>query len=643
MNRGAETEKETCRSPVSSQSKAAEQRNRTKIIHVVYLIAALDITWMFLQFSVTPYLAKKLGFDTLWVGYLQTMVGVMQLFGGPMFGRFGDLFGARLALSLACSATVVFFLLLAIADHPAMLFIHKLPTVFMHVLPASQMVVADLSEPEKRADALSKLGLCFGVGMVVGSTLGGHLNTRYGETFTACFGAAGSAFSLLLVLKFIPKTTKAEVPKTNTDDPPRKMERFPKVMHCKNQLSVFGKKIGVPERDPRRELRQREAMLRTQKEMLKEGKSCRAIGDQMRKKLLMMQQKSGASRTRKPGRAASLSKIESLEKELLSQTEELKKTQKRCEELKQSLTQVAVQFQQCRATVREQKEKLKAVTAERNVHRTVAEKLRVELADIKKKQRIEKLRKNVARMTAKVKQSSRLPPPASLMKTGDKLKYSHCLLVPVYNVMKYENKSKSIFSVGEITRLMKFPGVTPTFLVKIIASLPSGIFQVMFSIIALDFFKLQPEENGYLMAYFGIASMVIQGGVIGRLTARYSENSLLLLSIGVSSFVGLAQAYMQNVFQFCFTVVPMMFSLSMFNVITDSMLTKSVPSSDTGTMMGLCSSVQSLLRTVGPTLGGFLYVNYGISSIGLIQFFVNMAVFMYLLQRRLNKTPKLKE
>lgn len=30
----------------------------------------------------------------------------------------------------------------------------------------------------------------------------------------------------------------------------------------------------------------------------------------------------------------------------------------------------------------------------------------------------------------------------------------------------------------------------------------------MFSIIALDFFKLEPEQNGYLMAYFGIVQMV---------------------------------------------------------------------------------------------------------------------------------------
>uniref|UniRef100_A0A669B9P3 Organic cation transporter-like protein 2 n=1 Tax=Oreochromis niloticus TaxID=8128 RepID=A0A669B9P3_ORENI len=386
-------------------------------IYAVYLIAALDITWMFLQFSVTPYLAKKLGFDTLWFGYLQTTVGVIQLLGGPMFGRFADLFGARTALSLACASTVVFFLLLAIADTPAMLFIHKIPTIFMHVLPASQMVVTDLTKPEKRADALSKLGLCFGIGMIVGSTLGGQLSKLYGEKFTAYFGAAGSAFSLLLVLKFIPKNTKAE---TTRDD----------------------------------------------------------------------------------------------------------------------------------------------------------------------------------------------------------------------------NRKKSVFNLGEITRLMKFPTVMQTFIIKIVAGLPSGIFQVMFSIIALEFFKLQPEQNGYLMAYFGIVQMVIQGGVIGRLTARYSDNSLLLLSIGVSSLVGLAQAYIQNVWQFCLNILPMMFSLSVFNVITDSMLTKSVPSSDTGTMLGLCASVQSLLRTVGPTIGGFLYVNYGISSIGLIQFFVNIAVFVYLLQRRLNKTAK---
>ena len=55
--------------------------------------------------------------------------------GAVVDGRFADIFGARAALSLSCSATIVFFLLLAIASSPAMLFLHKVPTVFMHVLP----------------------------------------------------------------------------------------------------------------------------------------------------------------------------------------------------------------------------------------------------------------------------------------------------------------------------------------------------------------------------------------------------------------------------------------------------------------------------------------------------------------------------
>lgn len=38
----------------SLQSNTADKRNRSKVIHIVYTIAALDITWMFLQFSITP-------------------------------------------------------------------------------------------------------------------------------------------------------------------------------------------------------------------------------------------------------------------------------------------------------------------------------------------------------------------------------------------------------------------------------------------------------------------------------------------------------------------------------------------------------------------------------------------------------------
>lgn len=39
---------------MSGKDHTLDQPRRKRIIHIVYLIAALDITWMFLQFSVTP-------------------------------------------------------------------------------------------------------------------------------------------------------------------------------------------------------------------------------------------------------------------------------------------------------------------------------------------------------------------------------------------------------------------------------------------------------------------------------------------------------------------------------------------------------------------------------------------------------------
>ncbi|XP_039985419.1 golgin subfamily A member 6-like protein 22 [Xiphias gladius] len=164
--------------------------------------------------------------------------------------------------------------------------------------------------------------------------------------------------------------------------------------------------------DQRRKLQKCEEELQTQKEKLKESKICRAVEDHIGKKIVILKQR--PQTIRRPYQDVPLQKIESLQKELLTQTEELRKTQKQCEGLKQSLAQVGEQLQQCQVTVRDQKEKLEAVKAERNMYKRETEKLGKELADIKKVQRIKKQQNRVARRTKKVKLSS-----------GDKSSQSH--------------------------------------------------------------------------------------------------------------------------------------------------------------------------------------------------------------------------
>nr|XP_010955112.2 solute carrier family 22 member 18 isoform X2 [Camelus bactrianus] len=364
---------------------------RSGVILLTYVLAALELTCLFMQFSIMPYLSRRLGLDSVAFGYQQTIFGVLQLLGGPVFGRFADQHGARAAFTLSFLASSALYLLLVAACSPslpgvALLFASRLPAALMHTLPAAQMVITDLTVPEERPAALGRLCLCFGIGVIVGSLLGGTLSSACGQLSCGL-------------------TTPSGAP-------------------------------GAPK--------------------------------------------------------------------------------------------------------------------------------------------------------------------------------------------------ASVFDLKAITRLLLQPGVLPVFLVKVISGFPSGLFMVMFSIISMDFFQLEAAQSGYLMSFFGVLQMVIQGLVIGRLSSHFSEGDLLRASVLVFSIVGLAMALMANVFHFCLLMPGLVFSLCALNVVTDSMLTKAVSASDTGTMLGLCASVQPLTRTLGPTLGGLLYHSFGVPIFGHVQFAVNFLVLLFL-------------
>ncbi|XP_059705009.1 solute carrier family 22 member 18 [Haemorhous mexicanus] len=399
------------------RSETLGEAKRRQVIRVAYVIAALDLTFLFMQMGLVPYLAKSLGLDSVGFGYLQTIFGVLQLVGGYIFGRFADQFGARAALILSCASGSIFFLLMSLSTNIPLLFLSRLPGVFMHGIPGAQKVITDVTTPSQRAVALGKVGFCFGVGIIAGSAMGGVLSTKFGVYVPTYVGLVGSLINTLIAVIWIPSQTK------------------PKSDHHMTEHST--------------------------------------------------------------------------------------------------------------------------------------------------------------------------------------------------------SQSGSLFSIREILRLMKFPGVMEVFTVKVLAGFPIGVFMIMFSIISMDFFGLEAVESGYLMSYFGVLQMVVQGLVVGKLASRCSEMTLLRLSVFVFAGVGLGMALMRTVWHYCIIAVPLTFAFSMLATITDSILTKAVPSSDTGAMLGICASVQPLTRTVGPTIGGLLYKQFGVSSFGYLQLLVNLGLFVYLLKSKI--------
>lgn len=65
-------------------------------------------------------------------GYLQTAFAVLQLLGGPVYGRLGDMFGSRAVLVIAHSCGFLTYLLIAMANSSTALFFSRVPGLLMH-------------------------------------------------------------------------------------------------------------------------------------------------------------------------------------------------------------------------------------------------------------------------------------------------------------------------------------------------------------------------------------------------------------------------------------------------------------------------------------------------------------------------------
>jgi len=213
--RSAEEEEETVDEDMAKKAEepaAAAAPRSSWIVMMTHLNVFLYATCYWVQSGTLPYLTRSLGADPVTFGRLQTVFSLSQLVGGPIYGRLGDLLGERTALITAFTASLLTYTLTGLATSLPLLFLSRIPSVFLHVMQGSQMVVTALSSPHQRTAALARLGFSYGVGMVVGPSLGGLVTAAWGEHAAAWLAAGGAALSLCIVVYWVP-----EVPRERRD------------------------------------------------------------------------------------------------------------------------------------------------------------------------------------------------------------------------------------------------------------------------------------------------------------------------------------------------------------------------------------------------------------------------------------------
>jgi MFS transporter, DHA1 family, tetracycline resistance protein len=112
-------------------------------------------------------------------------------------------------------------------------------------------------------------------------------------------------------------------------------------------------------------------------------------------------------------------------------------------------------------------------------------------------------------------------------------------------------------------------------------------------------------ENGVLLACVGLLSLIVQGGLIGRLVKRFGEERLALTAIGVNVLVQIAYGSAQSGWM----MYPIL--LSGFLIFTagpamQGVVSKATDASAQGVTLGSLQSINSLALVFGPLIGNWI-------------------------------------
>jgi DHA1 family tetracycline resistance protein-like MFS transporter len=155
---------------------------------IIFLTIFVNLVGFGIIIPLLPFYAETFGASPLVIGMLFAMFSLCQLIASPILGDLSDRYGRRPVLVFSLAGTVVSFVMLAMAQSIAMLFLARIVDGLSGGnISTARAYVADITEPQDRARAYGILGAAFGLGFIFGPALSGVLA---GESYTAPIWAA---------------------------------------------------------------------------------------------------------------------------------------------------------------------------------------------------------------------------------------------------------------------------------------------------------------------------------------------------------------------------------------------------------------------------------------------------------------------
>jgi DHA1 family tetracycline resistance protein-like MFS transporter len=189
--------------------------SRTPALGFIFVTILIDCIGFGVIIPVMPALIMELGQvgnseASRLGGYLLFAFAAMQFLCSPIMGALSDQYGRRPVLLASLLGFGLDYILLAFAPTIGWLFLGRLVAGGMGAsFTTAGAYIADISEPEKRAQNFGMIGAAFGLGFIIGPAIGGLLG-NYGARIPFLVAAGLSLVNCLYGFFILPESLKIE-------------------------------------------------------------------------------------------------------------------------------------------------------------------------------------------------------------------------------------------------------------------------------------------------------------------------------------------------------------------------------------------------------------------------------------------------
>lgn len=195
------------------------------------------------------------------------------------------------------------------------------------------------------------------------------------------------------------------------------------------------------------------------------------------------------------------------------------------------------------------------------------------------------------------------------------------------------------FTLKALAAALNRPKVGSLLHVRFFFGLAFSMFQSIFSLYAANTLHLATQTTGFVLAYVGILTVLVQGVGIGILTKRFRENAIIITALWLM-VLGLAGwALTPNLPVLLVVILPLALGGGTLNTVLNSAITKAVSREEIGGILGISSSLESVTRVITPSVGGFLLGSVGAWAPGVISALLMLWTVWFAYQRIIRVKP----